>query len=142
MAAAYNVCGGARAHCCMLSIARRIRRDDLSRLSARGGHNERPRRDIIDRCDRSWCEPAPCAERGLNTDQHCLFGNGREVWLTLSMAWRLTGGDFIGSDGAGSVTAPQPSRAVDRSYGTSRRLSDTGCIPGSGRVCVVEEWYW
>jgi len=51
MAAAYNVCGGALAHCCMLSIARRIRRDDLSRLPARGGHNERPRRDIIDRCD-------------------------------------------------------------------------------------------
>jgi len=64
------------------------------------------------------------------------------VWLTLSMAWRLTGDDFIESGAAGSVATPQSSRAVDRPYGTSRRLADTGCVPGMGRVCVVEEWYW
>jgi len=62
--------------------------------------------------------------------------------LTLTMAWRIAGG------GGGVISAPPGSGVASHGVsapaasGYAGRLADSGCIPGSGRVCIVEEWYW
>ncbi|KAF8309583.1 hypothetical protein DL93DRAFT_2170278 [Clavulina sp. PMI_390] len=70
-------------------------------------------------------------------------------WLMLVMSLRT----FLGSSAStGGAVAPYASeiasggRRASRSHsygaGYHHRLEESGCIPGPGRVCVIEEWFY
>jgi len=72
-------------------------------------------------------------------------------WLTLVMGVRVLYGSAADSAVAGAV-APYASSAVgNHNYGVGHgrhnayghpRLAESGCIPGPGRICVIEEWFY